>query len=627
MNEWIIEATRDLDLAKKHSLDWHKKIEHWRKLYDMDHYVNRRKQGEERYDDPTYTNIVDLGIGIVLANEMEFRAFGWTPSAKEQKDSDKIEKFLAGTLQLNSERAEVVIPYEVLLHFFRDGCAVLYTTWDAQLDAMFSDRFEIPTKDAEGEELTEVVDGFVESPIRVEVIDPLSIFVVPGGPNRWVKVIRVEQMTVADVEMRFGVTLDKYIHLTPTDKHMQMVELCDYWSYDEQMVPVTDEMGMPKIDEGLPVVKLTPLVYHGLMADQQEIWPLKVMEGYETLPFTIGFFKPVDRKKSDKWGHSILQPLESTISMLERAINRRQRQITTFSSLPLVAQVQAGRDVEVDPSLGAVVKIDPSEKLSFPQWQGNPPDVEMQIGFLRARAQQSGFSDVMFGSGPTQVSGYGLSQLGDQNRIRLEQSVQHLQLFWARWARQVLMLAKHFAPGRVLRVYGQLRGEDFHEQIFADTLADYKVRCIIKPEFPNDKVRNHAMATQARGLVSEYTLLQEYLGIEQPEDEMQRKLIEAAQRDPMVLRYGIMKKLREMAEQGDEIAALTLQQMTQNPQQQQMNQMAQAQQSRPEQPVGSQGATGQPPPQATGQLPPGQSDDDFMNAMSNALPGMDGGLL
>jgi hypothetical protein len=314
--------------------------------------------------------------------------------------------------------------------------------------------------------------------------------------------------------------------------------------------------------------------------------------------------------------------------MLERAINRRQRQITTFSSLPLVAQVQAGRDIEVDPSLGAVVKIDPSEKLSVPQWQGNPPDVEMQIGFLRARAQQSGFSDVMFGSGPTQVSGYGLSQLGDQNRIRLEQSVQHLQLFWARWAKQVLELAGHFAPGRVLRVYGQLRGADFQEQVFGDELAEYNVRCIIKPEFPNDKVRNHAMASQARGMVSEYTILQDYLGIEQPEEEQQRKLIEAAERDPMVLRYGIMKKLREMAEDGDEIAALVMKQMTQNPQQQQMNQMAQQQQvSKPEQPTGLQGPTGQPAPQAVGNLPPGQSDEDFMGAMANAVTGMGGELL
>lgn len=611
--------------ARRHSNPWHKKINHWRDLYDRNHYPNRPKQGEERFNDPTYTNVVDLTVGTILANDMEFRAFGWSPSAKEQKDTDKIEKFLMGLIQINSERSEVLIPYEVLLNFTRDGCGVLYTVWDPRLEEMYYRDFEIPDEDSE-EDPTQLkqVGGYIEPPIRVQSLDPTSIFVIPGGPGRWLEIIRVEEKSVVDVEMEFGVQLSRYDNLHPNEKLDKMGELRDYWRYKEEYITELDEVGEPVIKDGKAVTRLTPIVEHAITYENDVIIEMQVMQNYHALPFTIGFFKPVDSKDPEKWGHSINEPLEDTIAMLERAINRRQRQITVYSSLPLTAHMEGNRKVKVDASLGAVVHLGPNEQLTFPTWQGNAPDMEMQISFLRARSQQTGFSDVMFGSGPSQVSGYGLSQLGDQNRIRLEQPVQHLQLFWARWAKQALQLAASMAPDMMIRVYGLLRGEDFQEQVFAKDLAEYNVRCLIKPEFPNDKVRNHAMATQVRGILSENRIMQDYLGVEQPDEEQQRKLIEMAQKDPMVIRYGVIQKLTEMARSGDEIAAVVLKEL--NQQQNIPNNAAPANAPNPQQMSGMQSANGQPTPQAMGQPPPGQSESDMISQLAGLSPNMGGGI-
>jgi Mg2+ and Co2+ transporter CorA len=116
--------------------------------------------------------------------------------------------------------------------------------------------------------------------------------------------------------------------------------------------------------------------------------------------------------------------------------------------------------------------------------------------------------------------------------------------------------------------------------------------------------------------------MERYLGIEQPDDEEERKMIEAVSRHPLTIQYSIMKELSSRAENGDQIAAQVLQQM----QQQQMgaNQPGRpTEPNNPEQLTGLQSPTGQPTPQALGQQP-GQSPADQMDAMAGAAPNMAG---
>jgi hypothetical protein len=48
--------------------------------------------------------------------------------------------------------------------------------------------------------------------------------------------------------------------------------------------------------------------------------------------------------------------------------------------------------------------------------------------------------------------------------------------------------------------------------------------------------------------------------------------------------------------------------------------------SNPTQLLGTQSPTGQPTPQAEGQMPPGQAMEDQMENMANAAPGLMGGI-
>lgn len=578
-----------IQFAKSFSKSWHDNIIRWRRLYNFDHYDIQPKSGESQFADPTYTNTVDLAVAILLANAMNWKAKSWK-SIQTIETSSLVEKFLTGTLEINSDRNEYHIIYEVLLHFIRDGGAVLYTVWDEIIAASNSSMQTII--DADGNEKQAIV--YEQNPLRVQVIDPLSIYLVPGGRKRWGSIMRIEEKSVFDVFTEFGFILPEDRHLTTmTEQIISKGELIDYWDL--------------VVEDGKEVVR-NCILYKG-----QPIRDLQVMPQYSAIPYTIAFYKPTGRSDSQDW-HSILTPLEHPVSHLEKSINRRQRQIDVFSSLPLVAKTESGRQISIDPGLGKIVQLGMNEDFGFPLWQGNPPDVREQIDFLRSRVQQSGFSDIFYGSGASAISGYAISQLGDQNRIRLEQPVTHLESFWGWWAKKAIDLTLNYAQDDFILVYGTARESIFFEALPVALMSGHHVVCEIIPEFPNEQVRKHALANQVRGLLSDARIMQEYLGVQQPDEEVNMKIMEMTMNHPLLIQFTIANKLKELAEQGNEAAMATLQAL--------MNrQNTNAQQTNAPNPPQALGIPNRAP------KPYGQSVQGAINEFANSAPNMEGNIV
>ena len=617
------EETKDIlqriQRAKDYVSPWKDNIKRWRRLYDMNHYVNKPKANEIQYNDPTYLNTVDLAVGIMLANRLRWHAFGFSPSAQEQKDTSQIEKLLDGTLMINDEREEANQLYQLYLHFTRDGGGAIYSVFDPAL----ADEMRIVREVPDPETGARSVWAFREIPLRVQVIDPESIIAIPGGPKRWLGIGRVEQRSVLDIETIYGVRLTRFASYSDEQKSTLMGEFIDFWDFHMKDKPVINGEGKESYNEILGKVETAPklCVRNTVFFEGQPLIGPREMEGYKDLPYTIQFFKSTSTKDPTQW-HSILRPLESSVALLERTFNRRAHQIDVFTGLPIVSKTQPGRVVKIDPGLYNHVNITPDESLEFPAWQGNPPDIRDHIEFLRSRIQQSGFSDVMFGSGASQVAGYALSQLGDQNRIRMEQPITHLELLLTHWAKKSMALLSEFAQGAQICVYGQHRGKDYLEYVDVDDLDKYAVRAEIIPEYPNEETRKTAMATQVKGTLSDYTIMERHLGIEQPDDEQERIIIETVARHPVTIQYSIMKELKEQADAGDEIAAMTLAQM-------QQGMIPGAQPGRPkearnpEQLTGTQSPTGQPTPAALGMSPAKPESE----TLANASPNMEGTIL
>lgn len=581
--------------------DWKTNIRKWRNLYDGLHYSKKASSLEVQYSDPTHTNTVDLAVGIMLSNRIRWEASGMEPSAVEQEGASDIEKFLESVIAVNSEREEADLYYELFNHFVRDGGAGLYSIWDPLVAAGSLETKQFVDPESESGDKLSTRYVFNEIPIVTKVIDPLSMFFLPGGRKRWMVIGKKERRSVLDIEATYNVELPLYKGLTSDQKALMMGTFTDYWDYD-----YTDNLAAVRNcvlfnDEPLPGFEL------------------RVMKGYKDIPYTVQFFKPTSREDSGKWS-SISVPLEQSVALLERAVNRRQKQIDVYSSLPIVSHTQAGRKVTVDKGLGNHIQLQMDENIGFPSWPGNPPDVQVQVDFFRSRVQQSGFSDVMYGSGG-QNAGYAISQLGDQNRIRLEQPIRHLELLLSTWARKVLRLCGSFSSGAFIKATGVSRGKSFATWVDAAS-ANYVVQAKIIPNFPNEEVRKHAEASQVRGSLSLYTIQQRYLGVEQPDDELARMQMETALQHPLMQTYGMIVALQDKAKTGDKAAIMTLQSLNQGGIPGTPGRPKES--PNPMQPTGLQSSTGQPVPEALGAEPPGTSIADAMSGAANAAPGMDG---
>jgi len=603
--------TLTLGLARTLCDQWHKDIERSRKLYEFNHFDYRPKPGETTYADPTYTNTVDLAVGVLLGEDIDFDVRGWTPSMAEEEASSKVEKYLAGVLAVNSRRNDYHIPYEVILHFVRDGAGVLYSVWDPDIAA--ASLANVPMAGPDG---MVNIPTYLDVPIRTQVIDPIEMFAVPGGRGRYAKMFRVERMSVYDVETLYNVRLKKFAGLTDDAKLITYGNFIDFW----------EVVAKPHFTPGDPLeawYRNRPYaMQNAMLFDEEFLMAPRLMPGYGDYPYTLGFFKPVKRDKPEGWGHSIIRPMETTVAMLERSVNRRSRQIDIYSSLPIVSRTLPGRAVSVDPGMGTHVNLGPNEDIGFPNWPGNAPDVEQQIEFLRSRVQQSGFSDVMFGSGASQVSGFAINQLGDQNRIRLTQPTTHLGQFFTRWADKTIDMTRSFAGDRAIRVYGHVRGANFAEAVRGTDLEGYQVNAVVHPVFPNEEARRHAMATQVKGILPARIIIQKYLGVRQPDEAMKMLMEEQVLNHPAMQQYILITALREMAAAGDVGAQIALQAM--------LNGQASGMPGRPtepnapEQPLGLSSSTGLPTPQEQGGMPPGQSPQDQLVQQATATPDMTG---
>ena len=612
-----------LSQAEIYTKGWHSNIRRWRRRYNFDHYDTRAMPNEKRYTDPVLTNVVDLAVGIMQSNEWIWRSKGLMPTEEELSGTSIIEKAIAGFIDINSDRYQYDHKYETNLNFVRDGGAVLLGVWDPFIHDNCYETKDIVDSDMN---MVEGAKVYYDLPLRIEVVDPLQMYLVPGGPKRWLCAIRKEEMSVYDAEETYQVELDAYKGRSRTQKMDTVGSFIDYWELAYELRPddVTDYEGLDSEEdvEKYPMRK-SLVVRNSILFNNEFIRPLRIMDGYDDLPYTAAFYNPASREDSKQW-HSILSPLENPVRELEDTTNMRKRLMLMYSGMPLVARSRSGKTITIDKSIGKVINLAEGEDLGFPEWRGTPPDMDKHLEFARSRIQQSGFSDVMYGEGSSQSSGYGLSLLTDQNRIRLEPAITHLENMWTWAARKWVKLADNFIPNDYMELYGHIRGTDFADYIKGADLNKYTIRCEIKPEFPNEKVRNHAMATQVMGILPPQIIMEQYLGIQQPDDARLMKLQEQIENNPIVMQYTIMAELAKRAQNGDQIAGQSLMLMTQQLAGQMGGQMGgQPQQPpmrNPEQLMGTQGADGLPDEPGYS----GQQELEAIQRAATAAPSMEG---
>ena len=519
--------------AKANCSKWHSRIEEYEKFYDLEHYNDSPRTGERRITLTKGTNIVDLAVGVLTANELTIQAVSPEESETIRKQASLVEQFLDGVLYVNSERQETDLRYDWTFYQVRDGAVGLKTVWDNSFDASLK-----VEADEEGNQRA-VYD---QLPICVNVLPAKYLFPEPGGKlGRWKHIFYAIERTIEDMEREYG-PLAQYNSMSKKQKETKKGDFIDYW-------------GEVQLPDGSWAIENATLYDNRLMDGP------RIMEGYNDIPITMMFYKPIGHVKPEDWGHSILRPVTQMVEELEWRVNRQTRLLNVFANMPLIARTRDGRPVKVDAAFGDVVQLNEGEDIAFPVWPGTPPDFKEQLAMVSSEIADASFPAVMYGEGTGSGSGYALSQQGDAGRIRLTQPQRQQERSMSIWARKSLTLLRNFSPQYTVEVYGDKAGAPYSQELTGEDTVGFRVNFQLKPQFPNDEVRKVAMATQTKDTLSAETRMEKYLGIQQPDQETTKILRDMARRHPMMVEYQMTALFRELAEEGDPAAAAVLQKL------------------------------------------------------------------
>ncbi len=519
--------------AKAKCSKWHSRIKEYERFYDLEHYNDSPRTGERRITLTKGTNIVDLAVGVLTANELTIQAVSPEESETIRKQASLVEQFLDGVIYINSERQETDLRYDWTFYQVRDGAVGLKTIWDNSFDASLK-----VEADEEGNQRA-VYD---QLPICVNVLPAKYLFPEPGGKlGRWKYVFYAIERTIEDMEREYG-PMEKYNSMSKKQKETKKGDFIDYW-------------GEVQLPDGSWAIENATLYDNRLMDGP------RIMDGYNDIPITMMFYKPIGHVNPEDWGHSILRPVTQMVEELEWRVNRQTRLLNVFANMPLIARTRDGRPVKVDAAFGDVVQLNEGEDIAFPVWPGTPPDFKEQLAMVSSEIADASFPAVMYGEGTGSGSGYALSQQGDAGRIRLTQPQRQQERSMSIWARKSLTLLRNFSPQYTVEVYGDKAGAPYSQELTGEDTVGFRVNFQLKPQFPNDEVRKVAMATQTKDTLSAETRMEKYLGIQQPDQETTKILRDMARRHPMMVEYQMTSLFRELAEEGDPAAAAVLQKL------------------------------------------------------------------
>lgn len=576
------------------------RITRYRALYNMEHYSPGAIKGmppeyervlnKYSYQANDATNVVNLTVGILSHNALKVEAFTYRETKDANRRAGDIERLVSGLIRMNCVEQEVDLHNDMIHNMTIDGGVGIRTLWVDRFDTEQVESPEVDEMDAAlgaQQKSTEVIVGV---PTRIDVIPLSNLIYLPGGPKgRWFMVGMRDERTIDDVRSEFPEFRPDAIGASAMQQTCRFYDLW-FWGANK---------------EGKQAV------FNAVVADNEVIRAPEEMVGYTDLPYTVGFFIPTQDKKAENWGLSQLFTIEEDIRMLENRINHQNRMLDIAANLPLIAKTRDGRPIDVDATYGTVVNMGTEESLDFVRPFTEPPDHSQIVAFAKDSISNGSYPPVTYGAG-NGPSGYGLSQMAEGGRIRLEQPKRQIELMWEVAIRKMLGLYQKFAADKAIQVFGEYKGEPYvlRDLTGADTKGWF-VQVKIDPRFPQDEARMVALGNQLLAIrgISKRTAQEKYFNIDDPDRESDRLLVEQYEASPQLMQALMMEAAKaygiEIPEQAPSGGSPPRQPVSQ--------------------PLMSNPEQGVLPPQAAGGMPAGQETPGDAQRVLSMLGGMSGG--
>jgi hypothetical protein len=262
---------------------------------------------------------------------------------------------------------------------------------------------------------------------------------------------------------------------------------------------------------------------------------------YRSIPYVYAMGQTVSSKDPAYQGLSMLYPLKDIIPSLDRLLSQKASAVRLWCwPTPILERGLSGplgddaKPQEIALVPGKLFETNPGEKIHFLTWEGSAPDIDEMIAMLQQQAERAGMADSLFGANPGGDSGYAINQLISAARVKFRPVVAHIE----RAMEQLISTMLDIVEYQIKQpVYVFRRGEDRGWiGLKPEDLNGYRqIEFKLDPVMPTDEYARSSKAINENraGLRSQYGAM-EQLGIEQPEKEQDRILVDELKRDPQI---------------------------------------------------------------------------------------------
>ncbi len=478
---------------------------------------------------PMAHQIVERMVGTLTADPMTIEVPPPDETEAGQERASKIEKFLGAAVdQLEKQGDEDTIE-RFVESLIADGHACMRMLHAPQLWRGFPRR----AKDSENEEdYNKRAEEWKKGrplPIAWNWVDPLTAYPLFGefGLEALLETAERDILSLEQREGRWNVQRPDLHELSRLHHGGSgAVKFQQLWTRDELIYAVEGE------------------VVH------------RQKNPYGRPPYAYSFGFASSCREPEKMGLSALWPIRHLVPQLDRLLSQKATAVRMWCWPTVIvkqnpnAQQLLG-DVTGNPTVrtfeiapGATIDLYADEDISFLTWQGNGPDADELIQLVMQFIERAGLSDPMYGSNPGGDSGYAINQLIGAARMRFKPVVAHAE----RAIEQQLATLLDIVEYRIkqpLHVYSSGRDGGW-VGLSPDDLNGYRmIRCNLNPIMPTDayarssKVINEVGA----GLKSRRTAMEE-IGVEQPDEEEQRILVESWKQRPEVQGWLVQEAIK-----------------------------------------------------------------------------------
>ena len=508
-------------------------------LYFLDHWVKEgaAKEGEERVTLPTHSNVVDMAHALLVGQRRRFHVVPSNHTIAEQSLTTEMESWLRGVFHVNHVRCKEDAVSMAIWNALVKKIGWVRCRWDPYL-ATEVEGGQVPPQfmpgQAEAMMSPEMMGAtapmpavpmarFKELPIVLESIAPENVFARFGGPRGTLYLYYSAKRSIEDIASEVGAKAlpKKYKDMDWREMAETKVYFMDYWGWDEKGQLETATLIGTENDSAT-----------GEFISGRE---LQKAEGYVDIPYVPFYCFRTPEGRPHFMCRGLLDSSKDLVHDQEKLLSTMMHAVKMFGVMPLITE--ANRPIEIPTSLGDHVSLRPGEKVYFPQWPGTPPDMMRLLTITEDKVQESGFPAVAFGRGPSGSSGYAIGQQNEGARARLNLPRANAELALTHLAHLIVGLAETFSPDTAIPVWGVEKSKMFYKMLTGKQMQGHLIEVAIEEDLPADKMRNATIGGQlkATGVLSNQTIAEKYMGIEDWDEEQKKILIERIMSNPVFM--------------------------------------------------------------------------------------------